>query len=414
MSVRPDTFFKFKKGRLHVENVDFEALKKKWGTPLYVYSAAALNSPIDEIKKAFGSHDHLVCFAVKANSNLKILSHLAKQGLGADVVSGGELEVARRAGIKSQKIVFSGVGKTREEILFALKQGIYSFQIESTEEWELIHSLAKNKTRYALRINPDVSAKTHPYISTGLKENKFGLLDSEVNQILREPKSKSAAYLGGVSIHIGSQILSRAPFEEAFKCLLKRVQKIEKTIGRSLEFVDVGGGLGVQYTDERTLSIQNWIGLAKRYFGHHRILIEPGRLIAANAGVLLTSVIRTKVRSGASFVVADAAMNDFMRPSLYQSVHRVLPHHKEHVSKKSVRLVGPVCESSDVLSQNARLSTQMKPGDLIAVLSAGAYGMSMASNYNSRTRPAEVFVSGKKMTLIRRREKSEDLLRTLI
>jgi diaminopimelate decarboxylase len=359
---------------------------------------------------------------VKANSNLHILSLLRKLGAGVDLVSYGELKRASKVGFLPEKMVFSGVGKTPEEIQASLSLGIFSFHIESLEEFETFCRLIKVGTptiRVALRFNPDVNPKTHPYISTGLKSNKFGMNSKEIFQLLKIQRPKNLQ-ICGLSQHIGSQILSLAPFEEAFQKLKEMAIQVEKILGHSLEFLDIGGGCGIRYHREVPLSIERYTQLIRKYFSRNgsqrqrwKILLEPGRSLMGNSGVLLTQVLYRKNREKMDFLIVDAGMNDLMRPALYQSYHEILPVKERLLGNrvKRTHVAGPVCESSDIMGHDRKLSQDLKQQDLLAILTAGAYGMSMSSTYNSRVRPAEVLVYEKKAKLIRKREDFEDLWR---
>lgn len=415
------------RGVIHCDGVSIEKLAKQYGTPLYVYSERAFLEPFKELKNGLSNVHSLICFATKANSNLEILRTLAKNGAGADVVSGGELFRAREAGIPAERIVFSGVGKTDNEIRDAIlsgEDGIFSFHIESIEEAVAINRVAKSlrKTVHAgVRFNPDVDAKTHPYISTGLKENKFGLNRTEVSNLIRALRTLTHISLDGVSVHIGSQILTLSPMREAFVKARELFHELSKSQGRALRFFDAGGGVGIQYGREKTIQISDYTRmLTSLYSGRDSLprsttlVLEPGRLIVGNAGVLVTQVLYRKSRQQKDFLIVDAGMNDLMRPSLYRAVHQIEPVRDFVLRSKKTRMtdiVGPVCESSDCFAESLRLPTSIGSGEMLAIFSAGAYGASMSSQYNSRPRAAEVLVStSKKPRLIRARETYEDLV----
>lgn len=427
----PFQFFNYQKGILSTSGCSLVKIAEEMGTPTYVYSAEAFLQPLQELQQGLKGLDHLVCFAVKSNSNLAILNLLGNAGAGMDIVSGGELYRARRAGIPDDKIVFSGIGKTANEMASALQgqngSSIYSFNIESIPELHALNHVAvslNKKPRIALRFNPDVDPKTHPYISTGLKENKFGLHKSEILKIVHSLKEFPALMLQGISVHIGSQLLSLSPLKASFQRLQSLLLEIEPHLIHPLEFVDLGGGIGVSYKKERTPPIQKYCDLIQRFFGTTtklqrqlrrplRILLEPGRFLAANSGILLTEVLYRKERPRKDFLIVDAAMNDLMRPALYGSFHDIVPLHEIPAAPaKGLRktdLVGPVCESADCFGKNRLLPSSLKAGDRLAILSAGAYGFTMSSNYNSRPRPPEVLVAAGKYRVIRSRERHEDL-----
>jgi diaminopimelate decarboxylase len=412
----------YTKGQLSVEKVEIAKLVKKTGTPVYLYSKKAFLDQFLELQKALDSLDHLICFAIKANSNLEILKLLKSKGAGVDSVSGGELFRARKAGFSGNKVVFSGVGKTDREIIEAIqynKTGILSFHVESIEELFRIDAIAKKlkrKVGVALRFNPDVDAKTHPYISTGLKENKFGLQSDELDEAVTLLKGLKHVSLHGLSIHIGSQLLNLTPMQDAFYRLLHKTEKVEKALSYRLKYLDLGGGIGVQYKKEdKPISLTQYGKLIKKVFSKtpYKILLEPGRVISANAGVLVTEVLYRKPRSEKDFLVVDASMTELARPSLYGSHHEIIPVEEALFTdrkKQTTDIVGPVCESSDVLGRDRDLSMQLKRGDLLAILSAGAYGFTMASQYNSRPRPAEVLISGTRHRVIRKAENYADLI----
>jgi len=422
--IQPQTHFKYVNHILSSEDTSLQALAKKYGTPLYVYSTRAFLEPLRALQQELKSIPHTLCFAVKSNSNLNVLSLLAKAGAGADTVSGGELFRANKAGIKSSKTVFSGVGKTEAEITQALKQGqkgVYAINVESAEELELVERVAKKLKKHArvgFRFNPDIDAQTHAHISTGKDENKFGMKREEILEICNNFRKYPWVRISGLSIHIGSQLLHIEPIREAFQAAAHLYETMAQMMPAGLEFIDLGGGLGVQYQNEKTISVQEYAAEIKKIFSlpHFKfhpphLVLEPGRFLAANAGVLVTEVLFRKNRSKKDFLIVDAGMNDLLRPALYDAAHRVVPVVEKGALTHSVDVVGPICESADTLIKNASLPSALKGGDLVAILSAGAYGFSMSSHYNSKPRAAEVLVDGKKTKLIRKRETYQDLVR---
>lgn len=395
-------------------------LAKKYGTPLYVYSASQVLHRLRLFGVAFASIPHLVCYSVKANSALAILKLLDRNGAGFDIVSGGELErILRVNKAAAQRVVFSGVGKTTAEIDRALRSGILIFNVESAGELELLAERAsklRKRARVALRVNPDVFAETHPYISTGLREHKFGIDIRQARAVYKTAAKHKYLDPSGVSVHIGSQIRSADPFGAAAERIAQLVRELRGD-GLPISFVDVGGGLGIEYHAEHSFNPEEKIHQyatallkALRPIENLRLLLEPGRFIIAQAGALLTRVLYVKKNGEKTFVVTDAAMNDLIRPALYQAHHEIVPVvRRKGARKKAVDVVGPVCESGDFFARDRELP-ELKPGDLVAILDAGAYGMSLSSNYNSRPRPAEVLVEGSRARLIRRRETMDDLL----
>jgi len=406
--------FKYRKNELYAEEVPLKLLAEKYGTPLYVYSYNTLVRHIEAYKKAFRTFPHIICFALKANSNLAILRVLAEHGAGADIVSGGELYRALTAGIPPSKIVYAGVGKTENEIRYALNSKILMFNVESENELMEINRVAgkmKTKAPIALRVNPDIDPQTHSYIATGLKKHKFGIPIENALEFYKLANSLKNIKVIGIHKHIGSQITKVAPFVDALKRILLLVDEVNKQ-GVDIRYLDIGGGLGIPYRDEATPYpkelAKNLIPLVK---GRELTLIlEPGRSIAGNAGILLTKTLYLKKGPEKEFVIVDAGMNDLMRPSLYNAYHEILPVVKRRKRKVVSDVVGPICESGDFLAKD-RLLQQVSPGDYLAVMSAGAYGFSMSSNYNSRPKAAEVMVKGKRHFLIRKRETYEDLIR---
>ncbi len=408
----------YRDGALHFDELAVEALAREFGTPLYVYSAAAIRARLAEFAAGAGSRKHLVCYAVKANSNLGILKLVADTGAGADIVSGGELFRCLRAGIPADRIVFSGVGKSDQEIREALAAGILMFSVESGEELRRTSELAvaANRTAHvSIRVNPDVDAKTHPYISTGLKENKFGVPHGEILALYDLAMELPGVEPRGIGFHIGSQLLGLDGYRDAAGRVRGLAAELRKR-GVKLEHLDVGGGLGITYNDERPPSIEDYVrtmfeALPETEFGDLRIVFEPGRSIVGNAGALITRVLYRKSNEGKRFHIIDAAMNDLIRPALYSAYHEVWPAVEERrTASGPADLVGPICETGDFLVRDRELP-DFEQGDLVALASAGAYGFVMASNYNSRPRAAEVLVDQGLPKLIRRRESYEDLIR---
>ena len=404
---------------LHCDYVPLTKLAERYGTPLYVYSATTIHERLAAFENAFRDVPHTICYSVKANSNLSILRLLTRQGCGFDVVSGGELERVLAADRRAaSKIVFSGVGKSRDEMTAALKAGILLFNVESESELSALAECAarlRKVARVALRVNPDVAADTHPYISTGLHKHKFGVPIGSARALYA--KASGARYLkvAGVSVHIGSQITDVAPFAEAVDRVADLVREL-RADGHQVEYVDTGGGLGIAYQQpgsefaEQIASYARAVTDPLRGLNVH-LLLEPGRAIVGPAGVLVTSVLYRKQNDGKRFLVVDAAMNDLIRPALYGAYHEIVPVVQSKdvsVKKEIVDVVGPVCESGDFFARDRELP-RVEEGDLLAILDAGAYGMVLASNYNTRPRPAEVLVSGRSVKVIRRREKVRDL-----
>ncbi len=403
--------FAYRNGLLHCESVSLADLAAEFGTPCWVYSRAALEAALAEFHTGLQGVNALVCYAVKANSNLAVLDVLARCGAGFDIVSGGELQRVLAAGANPRQIVFSGVGKTGAEMEAALAASILCFNVESASELERLDAVAGRigkKAPVSLRVNPDVDARTHPYISTGLKENKFGVAYTEARNLYRHAHRLPNISLHGIDCHIGSQLLDPAPFAEALDKVLLLVDELVAD-GIALQHVDLGGGLGIRYRDESEPSIADYLQpiLTKLSGRKLKILLEPGRRLVGNAGVLLTRVEYLKPGETKNFAIVDAAMNDLARPALYGSWHDVLPVSRRDAEARTWEVVGPVCESGDFLAHERALA--LVPGDLLAVMSAGAYGMVMSSNYNSRPRAAEVMVDGARPHLVRRREAIADL-----
>ena len=405
--------FTLRAGELHCEGVALSTLAGTVGTPLYVYSQAALLESYRSFDQAFAGTPHQVCFAMKANDHLAILRLFAREGAGFDIVSGGELWKALRAGADPRKIVFSGVGKTDEELSYALQSNILMINVESAQELEAIERVAARLGRtapIALRVNPDVDPKTHPYISTGMKKSKFGIDIGEALACYRRARELKHLEVIGVDCHIGSQLTEVAPFVDA----LARIRLLlrEEHLGPDIRYLDFGGGLGITYQDETPPSPTTYAAALKEGLGGLglTLLLEPGRNLVGNAGVMVTRVVYRKDTTAKKFVVVDAAMNDFIRPALYGSYQAVRPVRPRGASTIVCDVVGPVCESGDFLARDRELE-EPAPGDLLAVMSAGAYGYVMASNYNSRPRPAAVLVDGAHFHVIKERETLEDLAR---
>ncbi len=403
--------FEYRDGRLHAEQVDVDALADRHGTPLYIYSRATLERHWNAFDRALGDHPHLVCYAVKANSNLAVLALLARLGSGFDIVSGGELARVLKAGGDPSRIVFSGVGKTVAEMEAALETGIRCFNVESTAELTRLDEVANAhgvRAPVSLRVNPDVDAHTHPYISTGLKENKFGIDVNAALDAYRQAADSAHLEVHGIDCHIGSQLTEIAPFVDALDRVLDLVDRIEAD-GIPIRHLDLGGGLGVRYRDEHPPQPEEYVRpLKARLAGSGKeILVEPGRAIAANAGILVTELQYLKETDSHNFAIVDAAMNDLLRPALYQVWQDIVPVVPHDGDAKRWDVVGPVCETGDFLGKDRELV--LRQGDRLAVRSAGAYGFTMASNYNSRPRPAEVLVDGENAYLVRERETLEQL-----
>ncbi|NBT11521.1 MAG: diaminopimelate decarboxylase [Betaproteobacteria bacterium] len=414
----------YSNGRLRLDDHDLQRLGQQFGTPLYVYSAQAMRAAAQGYQQALAGRPHLLCYAMKANSSLAVLQGFAQMGLGFDIVSGGELQRVLAAGGEPSKVVFSGVGKTRAEMQLALRHGVRCFNVESQAELEVLSDVARHEgrpARVSLRVNPDVDAGTHPYISTGLKGNKFGVAHDRALALYAQARSLAGLEVVGIDCHIGSQITEVAPYLDALDRVLDLVDAVERE-GTPVHHLDLGGGLGITYTDEQPPSAQALVGamlerLDARGHGHREILLEPGRSLVGNAGVLLTEVLYLKpaqadevAQGGRHFCVVDAAMNDLMRPALYgawMGIVECVQHGPGAVATQTWDVVGPVCESGDWLGRDRELA--VRGGDTLAVLSAGAYGMTMASNYNTRGRAAEVMIDGGRAHLIRERETPEQL-----
>ena len=416
--IGPEFSFQYQKNELCVEGIQVSEIVKKYGSPLYIYSGSAIRESYQRLNSALKGLPVQICYAVKANSNIHILNLLGQLGAGCDLVSYGEWYRAELAKIPRQKRVLSGVAKTNAELelLFKLQNaGVGSIHVESMMEFELLIKLAnKNQkpVKVALRYNPDVDAKTLDKISTGRKKDKFGLNISEILFLAKKYKQDSFLKIDGISIHIGSQITQLGPYEKAFKGLKDLCAKVEAILERPLAYVDLGGGLGVQYLNEKTIDLNQYAKLVKKYFSNYpKILIEPGRSLIANAGILVSEVVFNKTRKENRTLILDAGMNDLVRPALYEAYHHILPLKKTKLKVQAWDVVGGICESTDYFAKNRKLAIHGEPGEQLAFLSAGAYGFSMSSTYNTRPRVAEVLVDQGKVRLIRKRENLRDLIK---
>ena len=403
--------FIYRNNELCAESVPLKQIAAEFGTPCYVYSRSALTKAYQEFDAAFAGRDHLICYAVKANSNIAILNLFAQLGSGFDIVSGGELWRVMKAGGDPQKTVFSGVGKNTDEMRMALDANILCFNVESEAELSTLNQVAQTMQKIApvsLRVNPDVDAKTHPYISTGLKENKFGMPINEAGRIYLSAHRYPNIRFTGLDCHIGSQLTEIEPFMQASEKILNLLNNL-KSQGLEIEHLDLGGGLGIRYTHETPPSIKDYVSALCARTGHikQRLLIEPGRALVGNSGILLTQTEYLKHTPARNFAIVDAAMNDLMRPALYDAYHEILPVIKRNGDVQNYQIVGPVCETGDFLGHDRKLS--LNSGDLLAVMSAGAYGMSMSSNYNTRPRAAEIMIDQDTIHVIRQRETIDQL-----
>lgn len=405
--------FQYKNGELCAEDVKVSDIVREYGSPLYIYSAATLRRHFEAFNSAFSGHPHMTCFSVKANSNISLLRELASMGAGMDIVSGGELYRALKAGVLAEKIVYSGVGKSEAEIRMALEADILMFNVESLPELERINDIAVDMgqtARISFRINPAVDPKTHPYIATGLRKSKFGLDVEHSLKAYARAKELPGIDPVGIDIHIGSQLTSVEPFLEALGKIMEFVAQL-KEMGLKIDFLDIGGGLGITYNEEEPPH-PNEFGkaLTKMLKGTSMTLIlEPGRVITGNAGILVTEVLYSKKNPSKNFFIVDAAMNDLIRPSLYDSYHKIVEVAPKGRPEITADIVGPICESSDFLARD-RTMPEVEQGELLAVYSAGAYGFTMSSNYNSRLRAAEILVDKDQVKVARKRETYEDLV----
>ena len=406
--------FLFKNGELHCEDVKVSAIAKEVGTPFYLYSHHTLVDHFTKIQKAFATVNPLICFAMKANDNLAVLKTLADHGAGFDIVSVGELKKALKIGADPKKIVFASVGKTEEEIAYALEAGILFFNVESVHELAEINRIAKKmgkKTQAALRINPDIEATTHSHIATGTLKNKFGIDLTSTRKIFKTQKKYSHVKINGLHIHIGSQIITGAPFISAIKRVMEFLEVLKKD-KITVEYLDIGGGLGIIYKDEKPQSAQDFADAVLPYLEkiNLKIVMEPGRFIVGNACIFVTKVLYLKDNGLKKFVIVDGGMNDLIRPSLYNAYHEIVPVKTNKSKPVKVDVVGPICESGDFFAKDREIP-KMKKNDLLAVMSAGAYGYVMSSNYNVRCRVPEVMVREKKFAITKERETFEDLIR---
>lgn len=406
-------FFEYRNNRLYAEDVPVSEIASKYGTPAYVYSRRTIERHWHAFNDALGDHPHLICYAVKANSNLAVLNLMARMGSGFDIVSGGELMRVMAAGGDAGKIVFSGVGKRSQEIRMALQAGIRCFNCESTEELERINTVAGEegvKAPVSIRVNPDVDAQTHPYISTGLKENKFGIDIQQALAVYQRAAAMEHIEVNGIDCHIGSQLTQLDPFLDALDRVLNLAEQLKEQ-GINIRHLDLGGGLGVRYRDEVPPEPSDYARaiLEKLKDTDFEILMEPGRAIAANAGILLMTVEHLKLTEHKNFAIVDAAMNDNMRPSLYSAWQDIIPaEERKACSTRAYDIVGPVCETGDFLGKDRTIS--IEPGDVLAMRSSGAYGFSMSSNYNTRARAVELMVDGDEIHVIRERETFEQMI----
>jgi len=403
--------FARREGTLYAESVALPAVAARFGTPCFVYSRAALEAAYRAFDQALSGRDHLICYAMKANSNLAVLDVFARLGSGFDIVSGGELARALAAGADPGRIVFSGVGKTETEIRTALEAGILCFNVESAAELARVARIAEGlgaRAPVSLRVNPDVDPRTHPYISTGLKENKFGVAYADALKLYRDAWASPHLDVAGLDFHIGSQLTDVAPFVDALDRVLDLVDSLDRE-GIRLRHLDIGGGLGIRYQTEQPPRVADYVRAMLARLGErpHKVLLEPGRALVGNAGLLLARVEYLKPGEHRNFAIVDAAMNDLMRPALYDAWHEIIQVVQRSTPPRRYDVVGPVCESGDFIGRERDLA--IEEGDLLAVLSAGAYGMSMSSNYNTRPRAAEVMVDGGEMHLVRAREPLESL-----
>jgi len=406
------SYFAYRNETLHVEGVPLDRVAASFGTPCYIYSRAALEDTYRAYEQALAGRDHLICYAVKANSNVAVLNLLARLGSGFDIVSGGELARVLAAGGDPGKIVFSGVGKTESEMRSALAARILCFNVESSSELARLNRVAGEvgaTASISMRVNPDVDAQTHPYIATGLKENKFGIPFDDALQLYRDAARMPNVRVAGIGCHIGSQLTSTAPFITAVQKLLGMVDRLAAE-GIGIEHIDMGGGLGIRYRDESPPPVAEYIRALTRPLGDRRlkIMFEPGRSLVGNTGILLSRVEYLKHSGDRNFAVIDAAMNDLIRPALYNAWHEIKPVAYRRTPVRRYEVVGPVCETADFLAHERDLN--VVEGDLVAIMSAGAYGMTMSSNYNTRPRAAEVMIDRDEMHLIRARETIEELI----
>ena len=408
-----ESIIHLKDNKNYIEEVELDEICQSFGTPSYVYSKKNIVDSYNKLDKAFHKHERLICFAVKANPNIAILNILANLGAGFDIVSGGELRRVIAAKGDTKKVVFSGIGKSADEIKFALQNEILAFNVESEPELYRIQNIAKSmgkKANISIRVNPNVDAKTHPYISTGLKDNKFGVDEKKAIELYKIAKDMDSIIIKGIDCHIGSQITELAPFIDAISKLLKMVDALT-LLGIEIDHLDIGGGIGINYDDEEIFNFDEYADAISRVFAKRKfkIIFEPGRAIVGKSGILLAKIEYIKKGQSKNFAVIDAAMNDLMRPSLYNAHHQIINISNCHDKTDTYDIVGPVCETGDFLGKNRNLS--ISPNNILAILDVGAYGMSMSSNYNSRMRPAELLIDCKKIFEIKKREVFNDLIR---
>jgi diaminopimelate decarboxylase len=401
-----------KNNSFFIEEVDIKIPAEKYGTPLYIYSKQSILHQISLLQEALSDINHLICFAVKSNSNLSVLNLIKNAGCGFDIVSGGELKRVIALGNYDANVVFSGVGKSKEEIEYALEHNILAFNIESEPELIRLNNIAKKfakKANISIRVNPNVDAKTHPYISTGLKDNKFGLDEKKAIELYSLAKTMDSINITGIDCHIGSQLTDLSPFEDTFIKLANMIDHLQ-TIGIELDHIDIGGGIGISYKDEKITPLNHYVSMIKKYLSKYnkKIILEPGRLIIGKAGILLTKVEYIKRSEHKNFIVVDAAMNDLMRPSLYGAHHNVINISNPKKGDEIFDIVGPICETGDFLAKDRQISAS--EDDLLAFMDAGAYGFSMSSNYNTRPKIAEILVDQTDFKLIRQRETFDDLI----
>ncbi len=407
-------YFNYRKGELYCESVPIKEIVKAVGTPLYIYSYKTFERHFRVFDRAFQKVPHLVCYSCKANANGSLLSTVSKLGGGADIVSGGELYKALRAGIAHNKIVFSGVGKTEEELKAAIRAGILMINIESEGELAVLRRLSRNmkkKVPVSIRVNPEIDPKTHPYITTGLKKNKFGVLWGDAHRLYHEIAKEEYLVAAGMSSHIGSQIVELTPFVDAVRSLKSMILELRGD-GIPLNMIDIGGGLGITYKDELPPLPEDYAKVIKQELKGMglRLILEPGRVLVGNSGIFVAKVLYVKKAPEKTFYIVDGAMNDLVRPSLYNAYHEIKPVEEKKAGTIKADLVGPICESGDFLAKDREIA-QLNQGDLLAIFSAGAYGYSMSSNYNARRRAAEVLVKDKEYFVVKKRESYADLVK---
>ncbi|MGQ9618148.1 MAG: diaminopimelate decarboxylase [Candidatus Aminicenantia bacterium] len=411
-------FFKYRRKRLYVEDLPVEKIADRVGTPFYLYSYKTIIHHFERLKEAFSEFDSLICFSVKSNDHLTILRILSKAGSGFDIVSGGELFKVLKAGGDTRKVVFAGVGKREEEIRFAIERRVFLFNIESFGEAELINKICKEKDvvqEVAFRVNPGVEVETHKYDITGSRGTKFGIPEEEILEIFEKTKSLTNIKPAGLHFHLGSQLLDFRPYVEALKKKVHIFEKLRR-MGFEMKYLNIGGGLGVIYDREKPMTAMKFSRKIRKYLKKVepcKIILEPGRFIMGNSGILVTKVLYKKRSGGRTFLIVDAGMNDLIRPALYNAFHKIVPLNLKNRKKERVDIVGPVCESGDFLGLERDIQA-VEPGEYLSVMTSGAYGATMGSNYNSRLKPPAVLVKGDKFFVIREREKPEDLIKNEI